>query len=1064
MPDSSAPSHHDQAGMWPQRMPALLYALAIFDLIALSIGLALSHQLVTAYRLSSEVNAFWSDRTREMDELVAEADHAAEIVLEVFDERQTPVELHDRLEASVTYFQQLCAALDQTLGSVDPRFGTHADRGRSDFTIEVGSIRDGAAHLRAYGAMVLERFAEGGATGPALSMFEHYRADLARALRALRAEFRGVIAGHVTAQVASAEQIQRMEILIGVCIGVIVFSIVVYGNRITRQMARVETDREAIVDMLDHTGRLARVGGWTLDLRTDEPAWSDQVFRIHELEPGHQPLDLASALSFYPPGAREHVRDCVEGAIRDGTPFDMEVPLITARGRERWVRVIGFPEMHNGTCTWLRGAIQDITAQRDAQRQLQTAQERLALAMKSGNIGLWDWELPAQRCYFSDELCRMLGYQPGAFSFSFDARRDLCHAADRERVEHELQRHLADETAIYHCEMRMRHRDGSWVWVRDVGEVVERDADGKPLRMIGVQIEIDATKRVDLALRAAVEVRVHDTERETLTELSRAVAGVLDVDFVGVARIATQPGHVTARLIGGWHQGAPAEPRGCPLAGQPWQDILDSEFCQTSHGARQRYPDSDLLAEMQAESCGGLRLHDSHGTVIGMIMLAHAEPLDPRIDLQATLRLFGTRAAAELERLDFEASLRRAKDAAESASVAKSEFLANMSHEIRTPMTAILGYAELLDTDLAGGVGHAAEAAGIIRTNANHLLTIINDILDMSKIEAGKMTIERVAIDAVTVVESIVSLLRPRAIAKGLDLRIEYATAIPRTIVSDPTRLRQILLNLVGNALKFTERGSVTLRVAADIEAGMLRIDVIDTSIGLTPAQQATLLRFDAFAQADGSTTRRFGGTGLGLRISNSLAILLGGRLSVSSQPNEGSTFSVTVATGDLDGVPCVRPVPGGHQGQAEAAGAKSRRAAPSLEGLRILLVEDGPDNQRLIAFHLKAAGGRVTLASNGRSAVDEVIAAGEAGRPFDLILMDMQMPELDGYAATRIIRRRGLRTPIVALTAHAMQGDRQKCLDAGCDEYLSKPIDRYALLCACAVYGHGQVADTSHS
>jgi len=388
------------------------------------------------------------------------------------------------------------------------------------------------------------------------------------------------------------------------------------------------------------------------------------------------------------------------------------------------------------------------------------------------------------------------------------------------------------------------------------------------------------------------------------------------------------------------------------------------------------------------------------------------------------------------------------KDKAEQASRAKSSFLANMSHEIRTPMTAILGYADtMLEPDQT--LSDRVECLQIIRRNSNHLLELINGILDISKIEADKMTVERVATDLPAILSDVVSLMRPRASEKGLTFSLEMVGPLPRQILTDRLRLRQVLLNLIGNAIKFTERGGVKLSVACARQDDRLvvQLDVVDSGIGIAPEQLAGL--FQPFSQADDSMTRRFGGTGLGLAISKRLVALLGGDVTVKSQGGQGSTFTVRIDAGPAQGAEML-------EGLTEAMLPRST-STPLPENwmlpARILLVEDGPDNQRLIAMYLRKAGAHVTIAENGRVGVEKVMEAGEADTPFDLLLMDMQMPELDGYGATSELRRRGQSLPIIALTAHAMSGDRDKCLAAGCTEYLTKPVDRALLLRTIAHY-----------
>ncbi len=406
-----------------------------------------------------------------------------------------------------------------------------------------------------------------------------------------------------------------------------------------------------------------------------------------------------------------------------------------------------------------------------------------------------------------------------------------------------------------------------------------------------------------------------------------------------------------------------------------------------------------------------------------------------------------------------ETSLINANIRAEAANAAKSEFLANMSHEIRTPMTAILGFADLLINEIDNNTGMSAalEYVDTIRRNGEHLLDIINDILDISKIEAGKISIERVATNPKELVQDVVSLMSIKAKAKGIQLRAHFEPSIPLVINTDPARLRQILVNLVGNAVKFTELGSVTVRVESSILKQFLRIDIEDTGIGLSPEQISRL--FGAFEQADTTTTRKYGGTGLGLYISNRLAEMIGGRITVESQLGKGSRFTVTIATGPItagnSSLP--RPLEAEDRGEADLLVDRNRQQnSHPLAGLRILLAEDGPDNQRLISHVLRKSGAEVQIAEHGRRAIEMLTTDGtlesslKSPCPFDLLLSDVQMPEMDGYATARWLRDHGSTIPIVALTAHAMAGELEQCTDAGCNAYATKPINKAKLVAIC--------------
>lgn len=407
-----------------------------------------------------------------------------------------------------------------------------------------------------------------------------------------------------------------------------------------------------------------------------------------------------------------------------------------------------------------------------------------------------------------------------------------------------------------------------------------------------------------------------------------------------------------------------------------------------------------------------------------------------------------------------------AKDEAELASRAKGAFLATMSHEIRTPLTAIVGFGDVL-LDASSSGEDRMNAAHTIRRNASHLLLLLNDILDMSKIEAGKLDVERIACSPIQILQDVEQMLAGKAVEKGLTYKTWSEDALPSQIISDPTRMKQALLNLVGNAIKFTSHGSVRVIASCDQKAETISFRIEDDGIGISEQQVQKL--FSPFSQADNSMTRRFGGTGLGLYITRSITERLGGRLTLDSSPNVGSVFTLTLPMGEVSNItwaylerretsfatpqpssdkpstlaiPQQQPLPSA----ASAQSSTSSQNQVALKG-RILLVEDGVDNQRLISLILRKAGATVEIAENGEVGLRMALEAWKSNTPYELILMDMQMPVMDGYTASNELRNQNYPFQILALTAHALKGEQQQCIDAGCDACLTKPINKPVFL-----------------
>jgi len=698
----------------------------------------------------------------------------------------------------------------------------------------------------------------------------------------------------------------------------------------------------------------------------------------------------------------ERSRD--EVSLKDGRTFDRySSPLIDAGGR------------YFGRIWFFR----DITERKGMEHELR----RLAVIAEQAAEGIAVADLDGNLQFVNHAWARMHGYESGAELVGMHLR--VFHTDEQLKTEVEPFNATVKRQGHHAGELGHVRRDGT-TFPTQMSVVVLKDEQGVPYGLAAFAEDITTRKRAE-------------QERRRLAAILEAAP-----DFVGFAD--AKDAHILyinkgGRLMTGL---------------TPDEDVTGLKISDVHPEWANR-----ILLETVLPTAGrdGLWtgecafLHrDGHEIPIMMALLAHKTS-------SGEVEVFSTISRDISEQKQSEDAIRQAKDQAERANAAKSAFLANMSHEIRTPMTAILGFAEMLNNSLECCTTcpeHQAcptraenrESIQVIHRNGEHLLGLINDVLDLSKVEAGKIEIERGPCSPVQIVEEAVSLMRVRAIEKGLTLDARYEFPLPEAILSDPARVRQILINLVGNAVKFTSAGHVRIGVrcsrdAAGGDAVMMAFEVVDTGIGMTPEQIDRL--FQPFAQADSSTTRQYGGTGLGLAISKRLAKALGGDIQVTSLPGQGSTFTFTMKAGLPQPVRILNEL----SDMAPHASHQPQSACPAVVKLggRVLLAEDGPDNQLLISTVIRRAGAEVDLAVNGLVAVEKALAARLAGVGYDAILMDMQMPEMDGYEATRKLRLAGYTGAIIALTAHAMAGDRARCIDAGCDDYATKPIDRMALL-----------------
>jgi signal transduction histidine kinase/CheY-like chemotaxis protein len=471
---------------------------------------------------------------------------------------------------------------------------------------------------------------------------------------------------------------------------------------------------------------------------------------------------------------------------------------------------------------------------------------------------------------------------------------------------------------------------------------------------------------------------------------------------------------------------------------------LDKTFCQVTfssdgpismhHVSESKYKDHPAASFLGMEAYIGTTIFvndEKYGTVNFSNRKPRNKPFTSTDE--DFVNLLGKWISITIEQQITEQALELSKEDAEKANHAKSAFLANMSHEIRTPLTAILGYSEMLleDDDDKSEEDKKHEINSIIKSGS-HLHKIINDILDLSKIEAGQLVVEKITCPVVDLINEIEHIFAPQAREKGLTFDAKFKFPLPGEIQTDPTRLKQILFNLCGNALKFTKSGSITLFAEFLEDENQLQLSITDTGIGISDIEQRDI--FEPFSQADDSITRRFGGTGLGLCISKQLAQKLGGNITVKSTKGSGSSFTVTIDAG----------IPGSdlniiHSIDESSASDKkeSIHSLPNTLSGHILLAEDTIDTQELISKYILKTGLTLDVVSDGKQALDKA-----KDSKYDLILMDVQMPVMDGLEAIRRIRENGNNIPIVCLTANAMQEDKNRCFEAGADEYLTKPLD----------------------
>jgi PAS domain S-box-containing protein len=695
---------------------------------------------------------------------------------------------------------------------------------------------------------------------------------------------------------------------------------------------------------------------------------------------------------------------------------------IQSDGRQIWLETNKMP-FHDldGHVMGVLGVYQDITDRKKSEYELQRISTRLNLAAQSAKIGIWEWDIPTDVLLWNTQMFTLYGLDPTLIEPSYDVWLNCLHSDDIARAHTAIQQALMGQ-ADYNVELRIVQPDGAIRFLQ-ANAIVQRDAEGQPVGMVGVNYDITNLKHTEQRLRQQLET------------IEAAAEGI--AIFQGDRYVLMNPAH--AKLFG---YDQPDE-----LIGQSWKILYEPK-------EQRRFEQEILPALMrdqvwQGEAIG--RRKDGSTFIEGLSLTVSKDGA-----LICMCRDISENKRAEQQ-------LRDAKEAAELADRAKSNFLALMSHEIRTPINGVLGLAHLLQHSPLND--QQREYLTHLSQSAQSLSQIVNDILDFSKIEADQLSLETIPFQLDEVLGRLKAVLALKASEKHLDFRVEIGATVPRCLVGDPLRLGQVAINLVSNAIKFTDRGRVMIRIEEcdrHDTTTRLRFAVSDTGIGLSPDQISIL--FQPFTQVDPSASRRQGGTGLGLSICQRLVRLMGGEIEVQSELGKGSTFTFELvfeydeSPGRSPGTQLNDPNPHAeHPDRSCLLGPVSLPTKPSsslsaathsiLHGASILLVEDNDVNQLVARKILEQFGMTVDLAVNGRKAIAQVL-----NRQYDLILMDIRMPEMDGLEAARRIRRLSQlghgsvaylkSVPIIAMTAHAFKSDQQRSLEAGMNDHLCKPIN----------------------